>query len=117
MSRSYRNNNPGNIRWGDFAQRHGATKDDGEDYAVFETPLDGLAAFIDLLAHNHREDSIADTMKVYAPTEDANDPKSYAAFIASQVRVPVTTLLRNLDPFQCLNLAKAIVSYEGWRKE
>lgn len=117
MSRSYRNRNPGNIRWGTWAQSHGAIANDGSNYAVFPSPIVGLAALVDLLANNYGSKTIAEAMKVYAPAEDSNDPRSYAAYVAKQAGVMVTAVLKDLDPFQLLSVVKAIVSYEGWKAE
>src|SRR4029079_17524757 len=43
-SRSYRNNNPGNIKYGDFAKSCGAIRKDDKYFAVFESYLDGFNA-------------------------------------------------------------------------
>lgn len=43
-TRGIRNNNPGNIIYGDFARRHGATGQDSGGFAVFPNATLGLAA-------------------------------------------------------------------------
>ena len=45
--RGIRNNNPGNIEYGDWARRHGATGSDGR-FAIFESPEQGIAAMVAL---------------------------------------------------------------------
>lgn len=49
MTRADRNNNPGNIKSGSFANRHGATGSDGT-FAIFPTPEAGRQAMDALLA-------------------------------------------------------------------
>ncbi len=57
-SRSARNHNPGDIRWGSFARQHGATHGDtGDDrtgMAVFPTDEAGFRAYRELLSVNAR---------------------------------------------------------------
>lgn len=43
-TRPQRNNNPGNLNYTDFTRKHGAIKDDGDGYAVFQTTEAGWAA-------------------------------------------------------------------------
>jgi hypothetical protein len=48
-TRGIRNNNPGNIRYGDFARRHGATGQDANGFAIFPDASTGLRAINDNL--------------------------------------------------------------------
>jgi hypothetical protein len=47
-SRCRRNHNPGNIRYGSFARRHGAIATDGS-FAIFKSDQDGFNAMSELL--------------------------------------------------------------------
>jgi hypothetical protein len=49
MTRGDRNNNPGNIKFGPFAQAHGATGQDERGFAIFPTPSLGSAAQVALV--------------------------------------------------------------------
>ena len=93
-SRSYRNNNPGNIR-----------NKDG-DYLVFNTPQDGFDYFCDYLTRacegKHEaypmggETTLLGFMEIYAPADDQNDPDTYAHFIALRLGVEKTIKIKEL---------------------
>lgn len=81
-SRAYRNNNPGNLRFGPFCKRRGAVND-GDNYAKFPTMVQGLSALADLLANpSYRDLTVADLFRRYAPAGDNNDPDRYARFVS-----------------------------------
>jgi hypothetical protein len=81
---SFRNNNPGNLR------KDGA-------FLSFETALDGLAALcLDLwLKASGKSEvvpygaSLIQTMNIYAPASDSNNPTAYANFLASYTEAPM----------------------------
>lgn len=115
-SRSFRNNNPGNIRFGPFCKSRGAS-DDGEGYAKFQTPIQGTAAMLALLAsETYRELALADAIARYAPSGDNNKPREYAGYVAQRAGIPSTVHLKELDPFQVLKMAEAMIRFEGWKK-
>lgn len=49
QTRGIRNNNPGNIKYGPFARRHGATGQDADGFAIFPDSASGLRAIPALL--------------------------------------------------------------------
>lgn len=53
-SRPNRNNNPGDIRYGVFAIRHGATGQDAGGIAIFPSMADGYKALSDLLIEHYQ---------------------------------------------------------------
>lgn len=104
---SYRNNNPGNLRYlnGDFVK--------------FKTWEDGWNALLDYLTRaatgkhpaykpemmllNQAYISPEKTPKVlpgffqvYAPSLDRNNPKAYAQYVAKRIGVPIETQIKNL---------------------
>lgn len=93
---SFRNNNPGNLK---FAGQRGAVKAPDSDFAKFLTYEAGWAALIHQLtiAVDGRSSSFNPTMTlleffaVYAPSKDNNDPNAYALFVARKLGVPPTT--------------------------
>lgn len=102
-SRSYRNNNPGNIRYmGIF--RNMALRDDGSNFCVFETYEKGLEALETLLIRActglstvySPEHTLLEFYERYAPRSDNNDPKNYAMVVANRLNVPVTTKIKDL---------------------
>jgi hypothetical protein len=95
-SRSFRNNNPGNLK---FASQAGATE--GENgFAVFNSYTAGYQALVNLItsafngsSYYYRPDmSLYDFFSVYS--EDNSVP--YAEFVASQLGVSPDTKLQNL---------------------
>ena len=115
-SRSFRNNNPGNIRWGSWAESRGA-KDDGEGYARWETPIQGLSAMVTLLGvKSYRELTVRGAIARYAPAGDHNSPSEYADYVIQRSWVPQDVTIGKLDPFQLIRVVEAMVRFEGWKK-
>jgi hypothetical protein len=118
-SRSFRNNNPGNLRHHGPAgiypvvERHlGA--DDGQNYACFPTAVDGCAALADLLATSYKDNTVAQIIAKYAPIEDRNDPEKYTRVVCGWARIVPKDFIRDLDPGKYFDLCKAITRFEGW---
>jgi hypothetical protein len=66
-SRSWRNNNPGNIRPGDFTMNHGAIGEAGR-FAVFPNEGDGQAALESLLrTQPYQSRTVSEAIARYAP--------------------------------------------------
>jgi hypothetical protein len=76
--RNWRNNNPGNIRYGEFAAAHGAIGSDGA-FAIFPNMKMGYAAADALLSSkNYKGKSIREAIQRWAPSNE-NDTASYIA--------------------------------------
>lgn len=111
-TRAKRNNNPGNLK---FAGQPGAEADE-DGFAVFMTARDGFNALKaqiraaiegkssvytpDMVLYNPNYVSKKKTPKekpgffqVYAPSEDKNNPKHYAEFVAENLGVSTSTKL------------------------
>lgn len=97
-SLSYRNNNPGNLRYSPF--EIGKNK----NFSVFKTYDDGWKALLHQLqiAADGRSSvykpgmSLLQFFKLYAPAHDDNDPDRYARFVADYIGVPPTTKIKEL---------------------
>ena len=121
-SAAYRNNNPGNIRPGPFANTHGtigtdpAPKPGYGPWAVFDSTADGDKALDDLLHTSSVQNrTISDEMKLYAKAGDgANDPKAYADHISGAVGAPADTVISKLTPEQMSNFKAEIKKQEGY---
>lgn len=76
--RGIRNNNPGNIRYGDFAKRHGATGADAGGFAIFPSMAKGEAAAQALLGGymNRGDNTIRKIVSRWAPSSE-NDTNAY----------------------------------------
>lgn len=100
-SRSYRNNNPGNIRY--VGQKRAIGQDD-KNFCIFKTYEDGRAELIDLLKRAAEGRSrvykptmtLLDFFKTYAPSSDNNHPETYANAVAKMIGVPTTTRIVDL---------------------
>jgi hypothetical protein len=94
-STSYRNNNPGNLK---YAGQAGAIGQDANGFAIFPDYQTGYQALLNQISLDaSRGESIAQFTAKYAPAQDANDPASYAATIASATGLSVNDPLASAD--------------------
>ena len=117
-ARNWRNNNPGNIEFGDFTKRMGAVGSDGR-FAVFPTLEHGSKAKEELLfgaRSNYVNLSIADAISRYAPESDNNKTQDYIKSVVKALGVPPTTILGTLDSGQKSTLLNVISQVEGFRE-
>lgn len=116
-SRSYRNNNPGNIRWGSFAESRGAVAEGppNNQMAKWPTVVQGLAAMVSLLGVGaYRELTIPQMVERYAPSKDNNRPREYADYVIQRSGVRRGDLISEMDPFQLLKVVEAMIRFEHW---
>ena len=117
---AWRNNNPGNLKWGDFAKANGAIGPGGGGHAVFPDMKTGRMAQKTLLFTNVRgynTKTIQEAMAKYAPAGDSNNkPKQYARYVASQLQVSLNTKLNELSDNKKEKMIDAIQAYEGFKK-
>jgi hypothetical protein len=115
-SLSVKNNNPGNIVWGDYAAGLGALQGLG-GFAKFDSPIQGLSAMLRLLAgSSYRFCTIAEAIARYAPPEE-NDTESYIAFVCLETGLNRFEKLSHLSPFDIMDVLRAMVEKEGWHEE
>ena len=115
-SRSWRNNNPGNLKDGPFARAHGAVGVDDKGFARFPSYDAGRKAQESLLFDDPRYKglSIKDAIAKYAPAGDGNNPAGYAAQVAQAAGVGADTPLSSLTPEQRGRFLDAQQRKEGW---
>jgi hypothetical protein len=109
---SYRNNNPGNLK---FAGQAGATGADSNGFAIFPDYQTGLAALDNQITLDaSRGLTISAFTQKYAPASDSNDPTSYAAQIANasglSVNDPLSLAVSNLPTLPGFDLASIFPS-------
>jgi hypothetical protein len=95
-TRSYRNNNPGNIEYGEFAKSCGANGQDDKGFAKFESYLDGFNALKALIvgaATGNPVMTLEQFFSKYALSGDGNDPSAYAGAIARKLGVDCKTFV------------------------
>jgi hypothetical protein len=85
-SRSYRNNNPGNIKLGSFAKQYGATEADDQGHAIFPDYALGRAA-LEALLRKHSGESLSKMGGWYA--EDPNWARGVAAAGGLNINAPM----------------------------
>jgi hypothetical protein len=92
--RAWRNNNPGNLVYGDRAKRFGAIGTDGfgrkDPFAVFPDQSSGDAAMRDVLREKYGDMTFAEALPKYAPPFE-NNVQQYLDSVARQSGLDVTT--------------------------
>ncbi len=114
-SRSWRNNNPGNMRQSSFAIRHGSLGEAG-GFAVFSSPQTGWDALFALFrGPTYSVLTIEDAIARYAPAGE-NDTGAYQAFVLSRLNAKGDERLADLSDAQIARLIDAIRDFEGWQE-
>src|SRR3990170_6396089 len=117
---AWRNNNPGNIKWGEFAKKYGAIGKGAGGHAIFPTYEIGRNAQKKLLFSSEKgynKLSIKKAMAKYAPTDDTaanNDPDRYANFVAKKIGTSINTILSDLTEDQQNKMIDAMGKFEGY---
>lgn len=113
---AWRNNNPGNIIKGSFANKHGAIGDAG-GFAVFSSYEVGENAQRSLLKiKKYQESKIWELIKAYAPKSDGNDPDHYTKLVKDFTGLDPDRLLKSLSDEEFEKVIKAIIRVEGYKK-
>jgi len=114
-SRNWRNNNPGNLEFGDFSRRYGALGSDGR-FAIFPTYEAGQRAKEALLfeGRGYAGMTIAQAITRYAPPNE-NDTAMYIRTVSAAVGASPTTLMSDLNPDQRKALLASMERVEGFR--
>lgn len=114
-SRNWRNNNPGNIEFGNFAKSNGAIGTDGR-FAVFPSYEAGRKAKEALLFNSpsYRDKTIAGAISRYAPQFE-NNTSSYIKNVADAAGVSPFTPLSQLSPQQRSAMMDAMQRVEGFK--
>lgn len=111
--RNLRNNNPGNIVYGEFARKHGAIGSDGR-FAIFPDAETGSRAMDALLMSYGRRghDTVREVIGRWAPPSE-NNTSAYAATVAKRLGVGLDEPLMLSDPSVRAALAREIARFEG----
>lgn len=115
-SKSTRNNNPGNIRRGRFAERRGAPDTDGDGMANFPTSAQGFRALLELLTGpSYRDLTIEEALNRYAPPGDHNPTAAYVDYVCKQTELSPSQVIGLLPAPDLGAVGWAMAMFEGWR--
>lgn len=111
---SYRNNNPGNLRFGTFSEANGATGQDDRGFAIFPDTASGLAAQKTLLFVDprYKDGTLREAINKYAPPVE-NDTENYIRTVASISGVTPDTKMSDMTPEQQQKVLGAFNRMEG----
>ena len=100
---SYRNCNPGNLKYSQYTESLGAIAKSPAGFAIFSNYEDGFAAlcqFVSDAAHNelkaYQNCTIDSFFFIYAPPADNNPTNTYAQYVAAYVGLPLDTPISSL---------------------
>ena len=110
--RNWRNNNPGNIEAGAFADGQGAIGADGR-FAIFPDPQTGMNALIALLqTQRYQALSLDDAIATWAPPNE-NPTAAYQQYVQNATGLDGDTPMDTLTPNQFAAVGNAIDHFEG----
>ncbi len=113
-SRSWANNNPGNIEFGHFSEMHGAIGTDGR-FAVFPSAQTGFDAQEALLRNEkYQQMTLSGVIATYAPKKE-NNVKAYVDYVSKRTGVSADTPISTLSPSDLRNVIYAMAEHEGWK--
>ncbi|HFZ1708087.1 TPA: structural protein [Citrobacter sedlakii] len=116
VSRGIRNNNPGNIRWGDeWKGLVPETQRTDKSFCQFTTPEYGIRAMIIILRNYQRKhglSTISGIINRWAPTNE-NDTQSYIISVAKVTGVAPDQRIDTNDSRLMMKLLQAIIKHEN----
>jgi hypothetical protein len=112
-SRSWRNNNPGNIRSGSFATSQGAVGKAG-GFAVFQSAADGRRASVELLKTRAYRDLTIDQAIARRSPANENNTRQLQRDIRDITGLSGKEVVGKLNEKELDKLAGAIQRTEGW---
>jgi hypothetical protein len=116
-TRNWRNNNPGNIGYGNgnLAKKLGAIGKAG-GFAVFPNYETGRKAIFSVLKKDDFQGrTVSKAIEVWAPKEDGNNTELYKKHIQVWTQIDLTRLISSLSAEELEKLVKAIEKKEGSR--
>ena len=115
-TRSWANNNPGNLRYSAWEDEYGAIGQDKDGFAIFESVQAGLDAQKHLLqSDSYANLTLREAVYRYAPQIE-NDSEAYVRRIAQETGIATDRVLNTLNDDEQNRLVLAMVDHEGWRE-
>lgn len=112
--RGIRNNNPGNIKFGSFARGMGATGSDANGFAIFPTPMAGMAAMSNLLGNYAASGihTIRGAISKWAPSLE-NNTNAYVSAVSKNLGISPDANVDLTDPAFRARLMSQISLHEN----
>lgn len=113
---AWRCQNPGNLKDGDFARKHGSIGTGLNGMAVFPTVAHGKAAQRDLLfgtGSRYLSMNLEKAISIYAPDYDGNDPEAYCDYVSRHARVSYLKVLSSMTDEEKDRVLAAMQAMEG----
>ena len=111
-----RQNNPGALKYGEFAKSHGAIGKGSRGFAIFPSAEAGIDALKALLqSDSYKNLTIFEAMKRFAP-ECENDPKAYANKIRKATGIDAAKKLYELTEDEIILVVHKIAVTEGFNR-
>ena len=111
-----RQNNPGALKYGEFAKNHGAIGKGARGFAIFPSAEEGIEALKALLqSEDYRNLTIFEAMKRFAPAYE-NDPKAYADGIRKATGIDAAKKMYELTKDELVLVAHKIAVTEGFNR-
>tara|TARA_R110001592_G_scaffold20926_13_gene84700 strand:+ start:3510 stop:5177 length:1668 start_codon:yes stop_codon:yes gene_type:complete len=115
-TRSWANNNPGNLRYSEWEREYGAIGSDKDGFAIFESVDAGLEAQKHLLqSDNYANLTLREAVYRYAPQHE-NDSESYVRQVSQATGIASNRTLNTLNEDEQNRLVRAMVNHEGWKE-
>jgi ribosomal protein S13 len=112
-NRTWRNNNPGNIKSGAHSRIQGSIGSVG-GFAVFPSYEAGLQALVWLLKKKvYQNKTVFDMVSSFAPKNDHNDPDQYRKLIREKTGLNINKKIKDLTEEEFNSLVSAIQKIEG----
>jgi hypothetical protein len=112
-TRTWRNQNPGNMVVGDYSRNNGMIGRAG-GFAVFPDYKTGHDALLILLINEYGNFDLVKLMEKFAPSHE-NNTKRYIKFISKQTGVKPSVFVKNYSKAEFIKLWTAIEKFEGWK--
>ncbi len=109
----WRNNNPGALKYGDFAKTYGAIGKGNNNFAIFPTREVGVYALKALLqSDSYKNLSVSAAIETFAPPKE-NDTEKYKRRLAGLTGVNTSRKVSSLSDAEFERVAATIITLEG----
>lgn len=116
---AWRCNNPGNLKFGEFAKKFGAVGHDSGGHAIFPEVKNGNQAQRELLfgeVSRYFNFTLQKAISIYAPSSDGNDVDGYVKFLLKNATYKKNKVLKDFTEEERDHLLKRMQLMEGYKE-